>query len=56
MKENKILYILLNINSMDIVTSSYEMDKIKYCLGECCLAGICIDELQLLELNLDEVE
>lgn len=56
MKENKTLYILLNINSMDIVKSSYEIDKIKYCLGECCLAGICINELEVLEVNLDEVE
>lgn len=56
MKENKTLYILLNINSMDIVTSSYKIDKIKYCLGECYLTGICINKLEVLEVNLDEVE
>ena len=56
MKENKILYVLLNINTMDIVKSSYDIDKIKYCLGECCFAGICMYDLQMLELDLDEVE
>lgn len=56
MKENKIIYVLYDFVTEQKIISTYAEIKALARIGELSLCGECVDNLQIIEINLNEVE
>ena len=56
MKEKKIIYVLFDWATEQIITSTQTKMKALAGIGECVLCGDCVDNFKLVEVDVSEVE